>query len=101
MRQTQEVRIKKCIGKSKGRLSTKTHTLCDAVGHPTGFHLTPGQACDLEGTDALLPGMVHLADKAYDTRDEQVVTILANPDVEAVIPPKSHRKKPREYDIEL
>jgi hypothetical protein len=33
------------------------------------FHLTPGQACDLDGADKLLPDLVAdtvLADKAYD-----------------------------------
>jgi hypothetical protein len=36
-------------------LSTKIHATTDALGNPTGFHLTPGQAHDLEGADALLP----------------------------------------------
>ncbi len=31
------------IGRSKGGLSTKIHATCDALGNPTGFHLTPGQ----------------------------------------------------------
>jgi hypothetical protein len=35
-------------------LSTKSHATVDALGNPTGFVLTPGQACDLEGADALL-----------------------------------------------
>ncbi|WP_409348850.1 hypothetical protein [Ralstonia syzygii] len=26
----------------------------DALGNPTGFYLTPGQASDLEGADVLL-----------------------------------------------
>jgi len=34
-------------------LSTKIHATVDALGNPTGFHLTPGQAHDLEGADAL------------------------------------------------
>jgi transposase len=43
------------MGRSQGGLSTKMHATLDALGHPTGFLLTPGQACDLEGADALLP----------------------------------------------
>jgi transposase len=48
-------------------LSTKIHATCDALGNPTGFVLTPGQAHDLEGADALLPSVqaeVVIADKA-------------------------------------
>jgi xylitol oxidase len=43
------------IGRSKGGLSTKIHAAVDALGNPLGFHLTAGQACDLEGADVLLP----------------------------------------------
>lgn len=43
------------IGRSRGGLSTKIHATVDALGNPTGFHLAPGQAHDLEGADALLP----------------------------------------------
>jgi transposase len=50
-------------------LSTKIHATVDALGNPTRFHLTPGQAHDLEGADALL------ADKAYDA-DERVIEPL-------------------------
>lgn len=58
-----------CIGRSKGGLTTKIHARCDALGNPTGFHLTPGQAHDLKGADVLLPGMTadtRIADKACD-----------------------------------
>jgi len=53
----------------------------------------------------LLPELVSdiesfLADKAYDA-DERVLKLLADADVEAVIPPKSNRKKRREYNAEL
>lgn len=33
-------------------MSTKIHALCDALGNPTGFYLSEGQAHDLEGADA-------------------------------------------------
>ncbi|CCF98884.1 putative transposase (fragment) [Ralstonia solanacearum K60] len=48
-------------------MSTKIHATTDALGNPTGFHLTAGQAHDLEGADALLPGskaQTVIADKA-------------------------------------
>lgn len=41
-----------------------------------------------------------LADKAFDA-DERVIEKLAKQGVTAVIPPKSNRKKPRDYDKEL
>jgi hypothetical protein len=43
----------------------------DALGNPTGFVLTPGQVCDLDGSDQLLPNITAetvLADKGYDTK---------------------------------
>ena len=78
---------------------------CDALGNPTGFHLTPGQAHDLEGADALLPDLLGsvralLADRAYDAR-ERVLDLLAKANINAVIPPKSNRKEQREYDEDL
>jgi len=84
-------------------LSTKIHATCDALGNPTGFHLTPGQACDLDGSDVLLadiPTDTVLADKAYDA-DERVIDRLEAQGKTAVIPPKRNRKTPREYDREL
>ncbi len=79
-RQHQRWRPKKevgdqAIGRSKGGLSTKIHTLVDALGNPISFFLTPGQAHDLQGADALLPQVkadILLADKAFDA-DEHVI----------------------------
>ncbi|MEH2082657.1 MAG: hypothetical protein V7K89_22555 [Nostoc sp.] len=54
------------IGRSKGGLSTKIYAVVDALGNSVSFHLTPGQACDLDGADQLLPKIVAntvLADK--------------------------------------
>lgn len=75
----------------------------DALGNPTGFVLTPGQACDLDGSDELLPTITAntiLADKAYDA-DERVIEPLRAVGKEIVIPPKRNRKEPRPYDKEL
>lgn len=41
-----------------------------------------------------------LADRAFDA-DERVLNKLQEKGVKAVIPPKSNRKKPREYDKEV
>ncbi len=84
-------------------MTTKIHATCDALGNPTGFMLTPGQAHDLQGADALLPQVkanIIIADKAYDA-DERVLLPLAAVGKTAVIPPKSNRKIQREYDKEL
>lgn len=75
------------------------------MGNPTGFHLTPGQAHDLAGADALLPAIVStiqafLADKAYDAQ-ERVLSLLEKAGVQIVIPPKSNRKEPRDFAKEL
>jgi transposase len=86
-------------------LTTKIHASCDALGNPTGFHLTPGQACDLEGSDVLLPGILDaieafLADKAYDAQ-KRVLDLLQTAGVKTVIPPKSNRKEQRDYDQDM
>lgn len=91
------------IGRSKGGLSTKIHALTDALGNPTGFFLSGGQASDLAGADHLLPGLeadALLADKAYDA-DARVLEVLEAADVIAVIPPKRNRVVAREYDKAL
>ena len=84
-------------------MSTKIHALVDGLGNPIGFHLTPGQACDLDGADVLLEDMAAdtlLADKGYDA-DKRVIEPLQAQGKTAVIPPKRNRTQPREYDQEL
>jgi transposase len=84
-------------------LSTKIHTLVDALGNPIRFFLTAGQACDLDGADALLPQMsadILLADKAYDA-DQRVINLLKEQGKTSVIPSKKNRKEQRPYDKEL
>ena len=83
-------------------MSTKIHALVDALGNPLSFLLTPGQAHDLEGADALVPQLAAdtlLADKAFDA-DERVIEPLLAAGKTAVIPPKSNRKIQRDYDKE-
>ena len=86
-------------------MSTKLHATCDALGNPTGLHLTPGHASDLAGADALLPGLVPhvqavLADRAYDAQ-ARVLDLLEQAGVTGVIPPKANRTQPRSYDKHL
>jgi len=84
-------------------LSPKIHALCDALGNPLSFHLTPGQACDLDGADILI-GVIEadilLADKGYDA-DARGLERLQAAEIEPVIPPKSNRKQSRAYDKAL
>ncbi len=73
------------------------------MGNPTGFHLTGGQACDLDGADVLLPQLesdILLGDKGFDA-DERVLIPWQKAGKIAVIPPKANRKVQREYDQDL
>ena len=84
-------------------MSTKIHTMVDALGNPIGFKLSPGQAHDLDGADALLPDMkapMLLADMAFDA-DERVITPLQSAGKSFVIPPKRNRKIQRSFDKEV
>jgi transposase len=91
------------IGRSRGGLSTKIHATVEALGNPTGFALSPGQAHDLEGADALLPGLeadILIADKAFDA-EARVLAPLEQAGKTAVIPPKTNRRNQRPYDKDL
>jgi transposase len=84
-------------------LSTKIHTLVDALGNPTAFVLSGGQAHDLIGADHLLPDMqanLLIADKAFDA-DQRVITLLAGKNKGVVIPPKANRTIARPYDRDV
>ena len=75
----------------------------DALGNPVAFHLTGGQAHDLDGADALLAGIAAptvIADKGYDA-EGRVLAPLREAGKTAVIPPKRNRKGPRDYDRDL
>src|SRR5215468_10044148 len=88
---------------ARGGLSTKIHALADALGNPIGFCLTGGEAHDLVGADHLLPTMqadTLIADKAFDA-DARVLEPLAAAGKTAVIPPRTNRSSPRDYDHQL
>ena len=75
----------------------------DALGNPTGFHLTGGQEPDLAGADALLPELeaeALIADNAFDA-DQRVLEPLAEAGKTAVIPPRKSRTTPRAFDRDL
>ena len=75
----------------------------DALGNPTALHLTGGEAHDLAGADALLPGLAAatvIADKGYDA-EARVLAPLRAAGKTAVIPPKRNRTARRTYDHNL
>ena len=75
----------------------------DALGNPTGFLLTPGQASDLDGADVLLrdtEAHTVIADKAYDAQ-QRVVEPLLKAGKAVVIPSLRTRKQQRDYDRHL
>ena len=75
--------------------------MVDALGNPLGFFLTGGEAHDLVGADHLLPTMqadTLIGDKAFDA-DARVLEPLAKAGKTAVIPPRTNRSSPRDYEI--
>ena len=82
-------------------MSTKILALTDALGNLTDFRLLPGHAHDLRGTAALTCGLTcgqFLADRAYDAN--WLRDALTGAGIEPVIPPKSNRRCPAEFDRE-
>ncbi len=66
------------------------------------LRLTPGQQADITQAELLLEGYqpdAVLADKGYDA--DALVKRIEAKGAQAVIPPKSNRKEPRDYDKDL
>ena len=84
-------------------MSPKINAVVDALGNSICFCLTPGPACDWDGSDELLPGLkakTLLADKGYDA-DKRAIPPLREAGKESVIPTKRNRTEQRPYDKEL
>jgi len=91
------------IGRSKGGLSTKIHARTDALGNPTGFYLTAGQAHDLNGADVLLDlslSRTWLMDKAYNSKD-RVINPIQEAKGQVVMPARRNSIDQRDYDRDL
>ena len=74
----------------------------DALGNPLQFKLTAGQAHDITQAEALLlsdPIKYVIADKGYNA--DTFVQVIRERGAVPVIPPRSNRKMPREYDAHL
>ena len=90
------------LGRSKGGFTTKIHAVVDALGQALKFSLTPGQRHDITQASSLLQGFENaniIADKGYDSN--VLVDQIQNQNCVPVIPPRSNRKTPREYDEDL
>ncbi|VVC34949.1 Transposase DDE domain,Putative transposase IS4/IS5 family [Cinara cedri] len=90
------------LGRSKGGYSTKLHAACDALGNPLRFFVTAGQRSDYVKALDLVEGKkmaALIADKGYDAN--YMIKAAEAINAEPVIPPRSNRKTPREYDKEL
>ena len=90
------------LGRSKGGLTTKIHALTDGLGNLVDLLLTGGEVHDSTQALALIQGKevgAVLADKGYDSDDirRQILKQQAVP----VIPPRSNRKEPIDYDKHL
>ena len=82
-------------------ITTKILVLTDALGNLVDFCLMPGQAHDLRETDRLIRDLSAgqlLADRAFDADWRR--NALLDRDIIPVIPPKSNRKFPAEFDKE-
>ncbi|WP_157672635.1 IS5 family transposase, partial [Chelatococcus daeguensis] len=88
--------VDRCLGRSRGGLTTKLHALVDSRGRPILLKLTAGQASDLASAKDLIgylaPGSMLLADKGYDANDLRAA--VAERNAWANIPPKRNRKDP-------
>ena len=90
------------MGRSRGGFSTKLHATVNGLGLPVELQLTPGQQADVTQAESLLKGYqpkAVLADKGYDS--DALVEAIEAKGAEVVIPPKSNRKEPRDYDKNL
>lgn len=72
------------------------------MGNLVDFHLLPGQAHDLRGVPELIAELAAdhlLADRAFDA--DWLRDALTAHDIAPVIPPKSNRISPVDYDAEV
>ena len=90
------------LGRSRGGFSTKVQVSVDSLGNPLRFILTGGQQHDITQAEGLIDGYKGeyvLADKGYDSQGfrQHILERGMTP----VIPPRSNRKQPCNYDAHL
>ena len=86
----------RAIGRTKGRLNSKLHMVCDGLGRPLTFFLSPGQMSDAKGAlvllDALPPAKMLFGDKSYDA--DWFRETLEDKGIAACIPARRGRETP-------
>lgn len=86
----------RCLGRSRGGLTTKIHALTDDDGLPVKLVITPGQTHDIKAAAELLSdirkGQMVLADRAYDA--DWLRNMVSEAGGWANIPPKANRTSP-------
>jgi transposase len=90
------------LGRSKGGFTTKIHAKVDALGNPLKFIVTPGQCSDFTKAKELIDattGAYVIGDKGYDSDDIRMQ--ICNQKCIPVIPGKSNRRVPVEYDAHI
>ena len=90
------------LGRSRGGFSTKVHVSVDALGNPLRFILTGGQENGITQAGGLIEGYAGeyvIADKGYDSRGFRQQ--IAGRGMTPVIPSRSNRKEPHQYDAHL
>ena len=92
------------MGRSRGGLTTKIHTVVDASGLPLRFALSPGQAHDSTLAGALLDDQLPadgfvLADKAYDA--EWIRAMIEAQDAVPIIPDRRGARTPHAFNRDL
>ncbi len=78
------------------------HLVVDEYGMPAGGIVTSGTVADCSQATLLMEDLeaeAFLADKAYDTNE--LLDMLKEADIAAVIPPVKNRKEQRAYNHEL
>jgi transposase len=91
------------IGRTKGGLNSKLHTVTDAAGRPIRMFLSGGQTSDYVGARALIGELpdadVLLADRGYDA--DWFREALVDKGIAPCIPSRKMRKVPIPHDAEL
>ncbi|MEW5963888.1 MAG: IS5 family transposase [Pseudomonadota bacterium] len=85
----------RCVGRSRGGLTTKIHARVDGKGRPVRLLISPGNGHDIVCAEALLAGLepraVVIADKGYDA--DSVRSCIRAQGAIPNIPNRSNRKK--------
>ena len=90
------------LGRSRGGFSTKAHVSVDGLGNPLRFELTGGRSHDITQAEVLVVDYQCeqvICDKGYDSAD--FLQFILNQGAVPVVPSRSNRKEPRDYDGHL